>query len=137
MKHNQDCEEIGIQISKLSFVSGLVLISVYRSQHGNIGSLLKLLEDLMSEESAVLIMGDFNLCNKKKPNNAIKSFFEKNEFSCLIHESTQIMGGFIDHAYWKDSENLWKSPILERYSPYFSDHDALCVTLNKKEFEIV
>ena len=133
VKHNQDCEEVGIQISKFSSVCGLVLISVYRSQHGNIGSLLELLKDLISKESAVLIMGDFNLCNHKKPNNAIKSFFEENEFSLLVHESTQIMGGSIDHAYWKDSGSFWKTPIFERYSPYFSDHDALCVTLIKKE----
>lgn len=132
VKHNQDREENGIQISKFSS-DNLMLISVYRSQHGNIGCLLEHLNELISNNSAVLIMGDFNLCNHKKPNNAIKSFFERNGFSLLVHESTQIMGGSIDHAYWKDSGSFWKTPIFERYSPYFSDHDALCVTLIKKE----
>ena len=47
-------------------------------------------------------------------------------------EPTQTMGGFIDHAYWKDNQNCWESPKFERYSPYFSDHDALCITLMAK-----
>ena len=129
--HLQDCTEIGMQIS--TFCSDdLTLISVYRSQQGNIGSLLEFFEDLVSKERATLIMGDFNLCNKKKPNNAVKTYFEKNGFHLLVYDSTQIMGGSIDHAYWKDKENFWETPSLERYSLYFSDHDALCVTLKKK-----
>ena len=128
---DQDCTDNGIQISKFSS-ENITLISIYRSQFGNIGCLLELLEDLISGEETVLIAGDFNLCNNKKPNNAIISFMEKNNFQLLVKESTQIMGGFIDHAYWKDNQSLWERPQFERYSPYFSDHDALCVTLQMR-----
>ena len=128
---DKDCIENGIQISK--FCSNDVnLISVYRSQHGNIGCLLEFLEDLISEEKAVLIMGDFNLCNNKKPNNAVKSFMDRNGFQLLMKEFTQIMGGYIDHAYWRDKRKFWSEPKIERFSSYYSDHDALCVSLEKK-----
>ena len=43
----------------------------------------------------------------------------------------EIGGGHIDHAYWRDKTGVWKEPKLERYSPYYSDHDALCITLEQ------
>ena len=124
--------ENGIQISKL-FSSSLILITVYRSQHGNLGTLLEILSASFSDKETVLITGDFNLCNRKKSNNVIKTTLVKKGFKLLIEESTQIMGGSIDHAYWKDEEELWEMPVIERYSPYYSDHDALCISLKKKE----
>ena len=76
-------------------------------------------------------MGDFNVCNEKKSNNVIKTSMLNNGFNLLIHHSTHICGGHIDHAYWKDSSNEWKEPIILRHGAYYSDHDALCVTLER------
>ena len=121
----------GIQVSKF-ISSGLLLIAVYRSQNGNIGTLLEILMDMISRNDAVLIVGDFNICNNKKKNNAIRTTLLDKRFKLLVEESTQIMGGFIDHAYWKGDEELWETPCLERYSPYYSDHDALCISLKRK-----
>ena len=123
---------IGIQISKFTS-NDLCLLSIYRSQNGNIGSLLESLASITtSQEKAVLITGDFNVCNIKKPNNVIKSSLVSNGFRLLVFESTQILGGSIDHAYWRDPNNVWEVPVVERYSPYYSDHDALCITLKSK-----
>ena len=123
---------IGIQISKFTS-NDLCLLSIYRSQNGNIGSLLESLASITtSQEKAVLITGDFNVCNIKKPNNVIKSSLVSNGFRLLVFESTQILGGSIDHAYWRDPKNVWEVPVVERYSPYYSDHDALCITLKSK-----
>ena len=88
--------------------------------------------DMISRNDAVLIVGDFNICNNKKKNNAIRTTLLDKRFKLLVEESTQIMGGFIDHAYWKGDEELWETPCLERYSPYYSDHDALCISLKRK-----
>ena len=41
----------------------------------------------------------------------------------------QLIGGHIDHAYWKDENEVWQVPRLERYSPYYSKHDGLFLTL--------
>ena len=52
-------------------------------------------------------------------------------FKQLIKEATQIEGRIIDHVYWRDTLNSWHEPDVERYSPYYSDHDGLLVTLRK------
>ena len=128
--HEEDWTDIGIQIS--SFKSkNLKLIAVYRSQNGNIGNLLETLVTLMNEDTAMLVTGDFNVCNSKKPTNAIKSTLISHGFKLITNECTHIEGGFIDHAYWRDSRKCWNEPTLERYSPYHSDHDALCITMKR------
>ena len=131
LSFEQNFVENGIQVSKLSS-SDLILAIVYRSQNGNVGTLLEILSQLFVEKKSVLIMGDFNICNQKKPNNAVKTTLLDKGFQLLINESTQILGGHIDHAYWKNFKDLFEKPIIERYSPYYSDHDALFLTLNRK-----
>ena len=118
----------GIQVSKYSS-NDLILVVVYRSQNGNTGTLLNILSGFFVEKKSILISGDFNICNKKKSNNAIKTTLLENGFQLLINESTQILGGHIDHAYWRIFGNHFVNPFIERYSPYFSDHDTLCITL--------
>ena len=103
---------------------------------------------------ATLITGDFNVCLKQNPSNNITTSLQKLGFKQLIGEATHILGnlgmvtffeenifitifwlidwlgGQIDHAYWRDPTNLMKDPTLELYSPYYSDHDAILITLN-------
>ena len=124
--------EHGIQVMKYTSFD-LTLVAVYRSQNGNIGTLLEFLSDIFEERKAVLITGDFNICNEKKPNNAVKTTLLEKGFKLLMNEFTQNLGGFIDHAYWRDSQKFYENPSIERYSPYFSDHDALCISLKKIE----
>ena len=57
---------------------------------------------------------------------------ERQGFEQLVREPTHIRGGHIDHAYWKDDARVWMELQIERYSPYYSDHDAVCITLTKK-----
>ena len=49
-------------------------------------------------------------------------------FDQLVHEPTHVRGRHIDHIYFLDPTKRLK-PIIERYSPYFSDHDAMCITI--------
>ena len=52
-------------------------------------------------------------------------------FCQMVTEATLIEGGHIDHVYWRDLRKpAFEEPVLERYSPYYSDHDALLVTLS-------
>ena len=44
-----------------------------------------------------------------------------------------ILGGHIDHTYWRDPNQLMEDPTLELYSPYYSDHDAILITINPKK----
>ena len=79
-----------------------------------------------------MITGDFNVCSVMDHGNSITKMLEELGFKQLVSESTHIQGGHIDHCYWLDKEGIWNLPLVERYSPYHSDHDALMITLKKK-----
>ena len=49
-------------------------------------------------------------------------------FSQLIHEPTHIKGRIIDQAYLLDPTKSFNVSV-ERYSPYYTDHDAICISL--------
>ena len=132
IKMNEHTSDTGIQISTIT-ANNLSSIAVYRSSFGNVGNLTEKLIKCISKKKCVLIVGDFNICTKKKPKNMITSILLSKDFVSLIDEATHIQGGYIDQAYWKDDEKYFLPPTLQRYSPYFSDHDALCITLTKKK----
>ena len=55
-------------------------------------------------------------------------------FQQLVKEATHIRGGHINHAYFRDtSSRSFEAPVVERYSPYYSDHDAICLVLTKQK----
>ena len=91
------------------------------------------LEFLVDCAKPTLVTGDFNVCFNLNRNNSITNNLEKLGFKQLIRKATQIMGGLIDHAYWIDKPQIWDSPVIDSYSPYYSDHDILLITLKRKE----
>ena len=131
-KHEQDYVENSMQITKFSSKS-LDVINVYRSSNGHSVELLNHLRDLLTMGKTVLITGDFNICYQTIGNNRLSKGLETNGFIQLVKEATHIRGGHIDHVYWRDVNGGWKAPHLQRYSPYYSDHDGSCVTLMKRE----
>ena len=122
--------DTGIQICAFN-MEKVSSIAVYRSSFGNIGSLTEKLVKIISKKKCVLIIGDFNICTKKKPSNTVTTVLLSQDFTSLLDEATHIEGGYIDHAYWKDEDQDFLRPTVERYSPYYSDHDAICITLMK------
>ena len=83
---------------------------------------------MMTEGKPLLITGDFNICFQTISNNRMSRGLDMNWFRQLVKD---IRGGHIDH--WKDENDVWKKPELKRYSPYYSDHDASCITLLRRE----
>ena len=122
------------QVSKLT-TKEVTTINVYRSAAGNKERLVEVLKDLVDDHQATLISGDFNICNLDKPNNSIKKALEEMEFHLLVDVATHIQGGHIDHVYWRDPTGTWATPIVERYSPFYSDHDALLLTMKRQDQE--
>jgi hypothetical protein len=51
-------------------------------------------------------------------------------FDQLVHEPTHIRGRHIDQVYFLDPSERLK-PIVDRYSPYYSDHDGICITISE------
>ena len=108
----------------------LDVITVYRSSRGSIVVLKSILKQLVEKkEKAILITGDFNICYMTKRNNEISKELEEIGFHQLMQDATHIEGGHIDHVYWRPGNKMWTAPIIERHSPYHSDHDASLVTL--------
>ena len=76
--------------------------------------------------------GDFNVCGKKNANNGITVSLIQQGFQKVIDRPTHIQGGHIDHVYWLDKDARFNIPTVEFYSPYWTDHDALLVTITER-----
>ena len=124
--------DTGIQICT-SNVDKVSCLAVYRSSFGNVGNLTEKLVKIIKKKKCILVIGDFNICKNKKPTNTVTTVLLSQDFVSLIDEATHIEGGYIDHAYWKDEDQDFLLPKAERYTPYYSDHDAICITLTKKD----
>ena len=124
-------KENKLQIAKIS-LKELDSINLYRSSNKSVIESWEALEKMINPDKATIITGDFNICLKKYNTNVLSSALKHNGFEQLQNEASQIMGGIIDHVYWKDPRGQWNKPSLERYSPYYSDHDGFLITLTKK-----
>ena len=106
----------------------LDLINVYRSQSGNSVDLLENIKKQIEQGRITIITGDFNICFMENSSNTMVKGLLRMGFDQLVHEPTHIRGRHIDHIYFMDPTKRLK-PIIERYSPYYSDHDAMCITI--------
>ena len=117
-----------MQLTKLES-ENLDIIIVYRSEQGNTTELLSHIITMLREETATVICGDFNICYKTNKTNKISKFLETNGFKQHVQEPTHLKGRHIDHFYFKPSLMYSADPSIHRYTPYYSDHDAICATL--------
>ena len=106
------------------------MISLYRSQVGSSSEVLKTIKRLFKDTRRTLIVGDFNLCYNENIHNPMIQELLAIGFQQLVHEPTHVRGRIIDHAYIRDPSRRLKL-YVERYSPYYSDHDALCISLTE------
>jgi exonuclease III len=112
------------------------IVSVYRSQSGHSLELLEGLMKMIEAGRITIITGDFNICFMENFSNRMTQGLLSMGFNQLVHEPTQIQGRHIDQVYFLDQSNRLQ-PIVDRYSPYYSDHDGICITIpeliHKKE----
>ena len=125
-----DHNEENINISKIEGAD-LNIIAIYRSKEGNVNRLIGKLEELIEISKTTVIIGDMNLCNKKVPDNALKTYLERKEFRLLTNEATHIDGSHIDHAYVVNNGNFKHDPEIHLIAKYYSDHDAICISWEK------
>ena len=129
-KHKINIREERMQITLVGS-NDLDVIIVYRSEQGSTLQLIQHLEDLINPGSAIVICGDFNICYRSTRNNRVTKFLNQLGFSQLMNEPTHIRGRTIDHFYFREGAVIQENPIILRYSPYYSDHDAICATIKK------
>ena len=113
-------------------IDELDIINVYRSGDKSLVEAAQGLAETINNTKPTLITGDFNVCARQDRNNQITRVLKRLGFKQLVTEATQIEGRIIDHVYWKNVSDCWAAPQLERYSPYYSDHDGLLLTMRRK-----
>ena len=134
----EPCERIienNIQISKL-ISNELNIIIVYRSEKGNLSKLLEYLKKLIEGEKNTVITGDFNLCYKTQKNNKVSKYLMDAGFTQHLNEPTHMKGRHLDHLYFRPGKRPVSTPFIHRYSPYYSDHDAICATIKIPEDDL-
>ena len=88
----QDIKEPFIQLGKVS-LEDVDIISLYRSQEESLFRAAHLLNELIDFEKTTLIIGDFNVCPKRRPNNEVNALLSRHKFSQLVTLPTHIDGG--------------------------------------------
>ena len=129
--------EIGepkLQVMRISLDS-IDTINVYRSSDKSLVETSKMIHSLIDVNKPTLVSGDFNVCLRKNPSNEISKNLKECGFQQMVTQATHVEGGLIDHLYWLDKDNIWEKPSLEHYCPYYSDHDALLVTLKRRYYK--
>ena len=129
-KQTTDITNEKIQITRMECTE-LEVIAVYRSEQGNSTELLEHIKNLITPGVTTIICGDFNICYISNINNKVTHWLEENEFSQVMKEATHIKGRHIDHFYCRPGNTIREPDSVYRYSPYYSDHDAICVTITK------
>jgi hypothetical protein len=102
------------------------LVIVYISKNCSFDELVVDLGEMLKSEKKHVVTGDFNFDMEDK--NALTKYFENLEFVQLVNSGTQDGGRVIDHCYVPI--DIADNIIVKQYSPYYSDHDALCINLN-------
>jgi hypothetical protein len=134
-KPGPEIKEEKMQISKLESKEVDIII-VYRSEQGNLTDLVEHLKKLINTGVNTVVTGDFNICYVSNRNNKITKYLENDGFSQLMNEPTHMKGRHLDHLYFRPGSKPVQIPSIHRYSPYYSDHDAICATIRIPETEI-
>jgi hypothetical protein len=126
--HKKDIIEQEYQATMFSSAT-LDSIHVYRSARGSSLDLVNSILELLEPDKATVISGDFNVGLENQPKNVITTAFTEAGFKQLVTKPTHVRGGRIDHMYLRDPEKLLSSYDLTHHTPYYSDHDCICLSL--------
>ena len=102
------------------------LVIVYISKNCSFEELVLDLGKMLKPGKKHVVTGDFNFDMEDK--NALTKYFDNLEFVQLVNSATHDGGRVIDHCYVPI--DIADNIIVKQYSPYYSDHDALCINLN-------
>ena len=87
------------------------------------------LEQLVDMEKLTVISGDMNICLDKDPQSLLPTVLGELGFQQLVTSPTHMAGGRIDHVYLRDPQALLAGFHVTHHTPYYSDHDAICLSM--------
>ena len=97
------------------------MVLVYASSGCHFKDLVEEVEKLLVPNITTIVTGDFNFSSKQT--NAFSNFLKQKMFSQIINWPTHKEGRTLDHCYVSKNARVQ----VTRHSPYYSDHDALCI----------
>ena len=109
------------------------IIIVYRSNGDNKQELVDSLKKHLELRKTTVICGDFNICNRREPQNIVLTSLKAIGFQQLIESPTYKLGGQIDHLYVFSPGLDWTKYEVILHTPYYSDHSAILFHLNKSK----
>ena len=116
-----------IQVIKLEVHGHFDLYALYKSPNGP-ADLPEELLNKMNPQRDNIITGDFNIHFKQgEVPPSIRTLLNRG-FIQLVNQPTQLQGHILDHFYIRSKGIIAKYKL---HYPYYSDHDAVCVTLKK------
>ena len=117
------------QMQPIKFRSSeLDIITIYRSEKGNSVKLLDSIKFLITNERHTVICGDLNICYNSRRNNRITKYLEATRYKQVVKHPTHVKGRLIDHIY----HNTETEVIVNQYTPYYADHDGICVIISTR-----
>ena len=84
------------------------------------------IKNFIENDFITVVAGDFNFDGNEK--NDLTEMLDHKHYIQLITEPTHDQGRQIDHCYIP--QNIKDKIQLKIYSPYYTDHDAVCINLN-------
>ena len=102
------------------------LILVYLSRNCRKEHVVQPLKKILTPDCIQIITGDFNFYISEK--NSLTTFFNIKNLEQLVDVPTHDMRRTINHCYVPAS--LKEKFQLMYHSPYYSDHDALCINFD-------
>ena len=88
----RDISEPFLQLGRVS-LPDVDIITIYRSQQEPPSRAAHFLKELINLEKTTLVMGDFNVCPRRKPTNELNTFLSNQMFNQLVTLPTHIDGG--------------------------------------------
>lgn len=116
-----------IQLLKLKFFS-FILITVYNTPHSNFTNLKNTIDNVLDKQQPTIISGDFNFHFSLENTNLFTNYMLINGFKQLVHSPTHVKGNCLDHIYSNLPNTIPQT--ISFHSPYYSDHNTICLILN-------
>ena len=99
---------------------------IYISTDAKLINVVQKLQETLAEELQQIIIGDFNFSPEE--DNHLTKYFKSKGFIQMIDQPTHSGGRTIDHCYVSNRGLVQQIKII---SPYYTDHSAFCMKLNR------
>ena len=119
-------------IIKVNFVK-FDLINLYRFSSGNdIDQFTAEVLPLLDESRTQILVGDVNIDLFKSPMNWFTQSMKERGFTQMVGRSTHVLGGLIDHVYFRSPLKEASCTLYKHHNVFWSDHSCQSMVIKTK-----